>query len=83
MQRFQLTTSTDEDGVLNIRIPMETPRQQLEVLVVLQPLSAHTAERPELEEWPKGYFKTTAGAFQADPISRANQGEYEIREKIE
>lgn len=40
-------------------------------------------ESPESDEWPEGYFEETAGAFRDDPISRGDQGELQIRDKIE
>jgi hypothetical protein len=40
-----------------------------------------TVEAPE--PWPPYYFPETYGALSHDPLTRAPQGEFEIREPLE
>ena len=82
MKSIQLTAATDENGVLNIQIPMEAPRQKLEVLIVLQPVVNHSDAILDTDVWPEGFFEATAGAFRDDPIQRGEQEEFEDRETI-
>ncbi len=35
------------------------------------------------EPWPPDYFPETLGALNHDPLMRAQQGEFEIREPLE
>lgn len=42
-------------------------------------------EAPTAEElgWPPGFFEETAGMWQGEPLTRGEQGEYEIRKKMQ
>lgn len=38
---------------------------------------------PEALGWPPGYFEQTYGSLSNEPLERAPQGEYEVREKLQ
>lgn len=80
MNSVQLKTRVGTDGVLKLEIPVEVKEAELDVLVVFQPL----ARTPAVDElgWPVGFFKTVAGGWQGEPLSRAPQGDYEDRTEL-
>ena len=83
MKTIQLTTKTDENGMLSLQLPLDAPLQAMDVIVVLQPVSEGTKPETTSKGWPTGFFRKTAGAFAEDPIERPDQGDYEVREQIE
>jgi len=44
-------------------------------------LNIATQDKPS-KEWPSDFFEKTAGCLANDPIERAPQGDYEIREVL-
>ena len=82
MKSIQIKSRVGKDGILRLQVPVDMSDQDIEVLLVLQPVAQKVAHMPELSEWPADFFKTTAGAFKDRPLKREAQGEYEIREPI-
>jgi hypothetical protein len=81
MKTIQLTSRINEYGILRLQIPTDMPAQEVEILVVMQPM---TRNREILQDsgWPPEFFEKTAGIFQDEPLERAEHGEYEIREVL-
>jgi len=79
MKTIRLTSHVGNDGILSLALPDEMKGQNLDILVVLQPIK--NASTPE-NAWPPDFFKKTYGATAHDPIERAPQGEFEIRESL-
>jgi hypothetical protein len=77
MKTIQLTSHVGNDGILSLRLPEEMKGQNLEILVVLQPIKNTSTHR---NAWPPDFFEKTYGATAHDPIERPPQGEFEIRE---
>ncbi len=73
------------DGTLSVEVPTPLREIEVDVMLVLQPLSAPPAALPALEGlgWPPGFFESTFGSLKNDPIERGPQGEYEVREVME
>jgi len=74
MQTIRMNTHIGTDGVLKLEVPLEMANTDLEILLVLQPISNRS--------WPKNYFEETAGSLADDPLERPPQGDYEVREPI-
>jgi hypothetical protein len=68
-KKIHLTAITDENGVLNLRIPTDAPRQKFNVFVTLKPLTDPSDEDKQTDGWPDGFFEATAGSFSTDPLS--------------
>ncbi|MBD2103119.1 hypothetical protein [Leptolyngbya sp. FACHB-261] len=70
-------------GVIEIR-SLELPAgATAEVIVLLDsPTSAPQTETPEDRGWPPGFFERTAGAWQGEPLTRGEQGEFEQRDEL-
>jgi hypothetical protein len=78
--RFQ--RRVDENGLLTIHVPRILRDLDLEVLVVLQPLTSSESDPEDSADehgWPKGFFKETYGSLAADPLERLPQGDIEER----
>jgi hypothetical protein len=70
-----VTERTGKDGVLHIRIPLETPEADFEVVLVVQPKGTGPTATPEQRGWPPGYFETTFGSITDETFTRPPQGE--------
>jgi len=82
MKSVQMRSHVGKDGILRLQVPVDISDQEIEVLLVLQPVDQKTADMPEPSGWPPDFFKITAGAFKDNPLKREAQGEYEIRESF-
>ena len=80
METIKLTTRIDSTGKLHLELPTKLANQQVEILIVLQPVKE---EQTDETGWPVGYFEETYGICADDPIERGDQGTFEIREPIE
>lgn len=81
MQTIRLQSHVGDDGVLRLQIPIELQDQDLEILLVYQPIAIKS--QISASAWPPDFFEETAGCLQDDPIARPSQGEYETREPLE
>jgi hypothetical protein len=70
MKTIHIVEKTGKDGILSLRIPLDRPEAEYEVVIVAQPT------RPTAEErgWPPGYFDL-AGSIDDDTFVRPPQGE--------
>ncbi|GEM_PF-645715 len=68
MKTIQFTSHISEDGILRLQIPTDMPTQEVEILIVVQPLIAKKKDMPEDSGWPPGFFEKTAGIFRDEPI---------------
>ena len=83
MKIVELRSRVGEDGVLRLEIPVEARSQELEVLIVMNPVSRPASPIAGSNAWPSGYFESTAGAFRNEPMERGDQGGYDYREPLE
>lgn len=44
---------------------------------------AALVERELVTEWPEGFFEEVIGGWQGEPLERAPQGEYEVRDQLD
>jgi hypothetical protein len=79
MKTIRLTSHVGNDGILSLPLPDEMKGQNLEILVVLQPIKNSSTNK---NGWPLDFFEKTYGATAHDPIERPPQGEFEIRELL-
>jgi hypothetical protein len=78
MESVKLKTHVGKDGLLQIQLPVEITDQDVEVLVIYQPV-ATTQKRI----WSPGFFERTFGAWQGEPLVREPQGDLPEREPLE
>jgi hypothetical protein len=67
--KTRLTAASDENGVLNLRIQTDAPRQNFKVFVAYKPLTDPSDEDHKTGDWPDGFFEATAGSFSTDPLT--------------
>jgi len=72
MQTIRVLEKTGKDGMLSLRIALDKPEAEYEVLVIVQPRMATTSL--EQRGWPPGYFDL-AGSIDDDTFCRHPQGE--------
>ncbi len=90
MKSIKLVSTTDADG--NLRVPLNLPNCQVEVVIVWEETHPANETGPSREGtqvapaggggWPRGFFDRFAGAFADDPIDRGDQGVAEEREQL-
>jgi hypothetical protein len=79
MHSISLRTQIGDDGTLRLEIPVGHTNTELEVMVIIQPVSE--AGR-SASGWPEGFFEQTAGSLAESPVTRKDQGDYEKREPL-
>ncbi len=80
METIKLQTHVGSDGLLKLELPAGVTNRDVEVLVVVQPLSEEAVDEMG---WPIGFFERTYGALADDPIERAPELPWAQRDKIE
>ena len=79
---FYRETIKNAPGI--IYVPDELRNRNVEVIILpLDEKQNGEAEETDANGYPIGFFERTAGALADDPIVRAPQGDYELREEIE
>ncbi|RKZ39208.1 MAG: hypothetical protein DRR00_33570 [Candidatus Parabeggiatoa sp. nov. 3] len=66
-----------------LTIPVPAAFQNGSVEIIMLPLDETTSQgMVKNNDWPPYFFEKTAGCLADDPIERAPQGDYEIREVL-
>lgn len=76
MQSVKLCSHTGADGVLHLDIPTEIVSGDIEVEVIIKPIT------PLQRDWMPGFFEEVVGGWAGEPLERAEQGEFEMRETM-
>jgi hypothetical protein len=66
----------EPNGTLSLRLPTGLPESDVEVVVIVQPVSGSVAH------WPEDFFEQTYGAFAEHPLERAPQSEFDARQSL-
>lgn len=89
MESIKLKSKIGDDGILQIQVPDNLKNQNLEILVVFQPIASpdnqpkHTTENtPESLGWSPGFFENVVGSWEGEPLERPPQLPFEIREEL-
>ena len=81
MQSITLHSHVGEDGILQLSVPVGMTDVDLEVVVIVQPIiEKEKAKTPEELGWTPGFFEKTFGAWEGEPLTRGEQGEFQERE---
>ena len=84
MQSITLHSHVGEDGILQLSVPVGMTDVDLEVMVIVQPIvNSKSAKTPEELGWTPGFFDKTFGAWEGEPLTRGEQGEFQEREPLE
>jgi hypothetical protein len=79
MTHIQLVSKVGPDGFLRVPLPQEMKDQELEILLVIQPIQPQVKRQTG---GPPGFFEKTYGCLADDQIERAPQGTFEVRESL-
>ncbi|HIE01218.1 MAG TPA: hypothetical protein EYP59_13175 [Thiotrichaceae bacterium] len=84
MQKITLNSRIGSDGFLNLKMPNNLINTECKITVILQPITPMESKPKTPEElgWTPGFFERTAGAWEGEPLTRDEQGEYEQREAL-
>jgi hypothetical protein len=78
-----LNSRADAEGFLHLKVPVALPNAEIKVTITFQPILPVSAKpTPEELGWSPGFFEQTAGAWEGEPLTRGEQGEYEPREEL-
>lgn len=84
MESIKLKSHVGDDGVLKIQVPVGFKNEDLEVMVIFQPLKSRDRNSATLESrgWQPGFFEEVIGSWEGEPLERPEQLPYEIREEL-
>lgn len=77
MHSIKLQTHVGNDGVLQLQLPVGMINQDLEVIIIYQPVNQN-----QKRAWSPGFFERTVGAWQGETLVRESQGELPEREPL-
>jgi hypothetical protein len=67
---------------LHVDVPSDLVETDVEVMVIVQPVSQSDLGRTEELGWSTGFFESVVGGWQGEPLTRELEGEYETRERL-
>ena len=84
MQSIMLSSRVGQDGVLKLSVPLGLPGVEMEVMIIIQPVTQpRPSELPDGLGWPPAFFEHTFGCLRDESLVREPQGEYEIRDELQ
>jgi len=81
MQSLTLHSHIGADGILLLKVPFTDDDANLEVKVIIQPITSQPKTSEKLG-YPPGFFGEVIGGWVGEPLVRAEQGELEPRERL-
>ncbi|NEQ69163.1 MAG: hypothetical protein F6K21_27485 [Symploca sp. SIO2D2] len=84
MESIKLKSHVGDDGVLKIQVPVYLKNEDLEVMIIFQPIKSEDDNSATLESrgWQPGFFEEVIGGWEGKPLERPEQLPYEIREEL-
>jgi len=75
MLSHTLHTHVGSDGILKLEMPISITISDLEVILIVNPVSP-------IVEWPPSFFTDILGVWEGSPLTRDPQGSYESRDEL-
>jgi hypothetical protein len=83
LKKMNFYRKTIKNAPSVISIPKELRNRDVEIIILpLEEEKTNGEIEVDKNGYPIGFFEETAGSLADDPIERAPQGKYEIREEI-
>ncbi|MEC4896113.1 MAG: hypothetical protein SAL07_11435 [Oscillatoria sp. PMC 1051.18] len=84
MESIKFKSHVGDDGILQIQVPVSFKNEDLEVMVIFQPLKSKNSNSATLESknWQPGFFEEVIGSWEGEPLERPEQLPYEVREEL-
>ncbi|MEH2379871.1 MAG: hypothetical protein V7K27_13455 [Nostoc sp.] len=76
MESIKLCSHVGADGILHLDIPSGIVSGDIEVEVIIKPISQSQ------KEWMPDFFEEVIGGWAGKPLERPEQGEFETRETL-
>ncbi|OCQ99547.1 hypothetical protein BCD64_10870 [Nostoc sp. MBR 210] len=87
MESIKIRTHIGNDGILQIQLPPEIANQELDVVIVFQPVSPESSQTTNKTPQELGYshrfLENVIGSWEGEPLERAEQLPFENREEIQ
>jgi len=83
MRSFKIKSNVGKDGILRLQLPVNTPEQEVEIIVVMQTIHKQAEKRSEIigKGLPDYFFQDVVGGWSGDLV-RPDQGDFETREEL-
>jgi hypothetical protein len=82
MRSILIRSRVGADGVLHLDVPSGLAETEVEVTVILQPITERASNQTGDLNWSLGFFESVVGGWEGEPLARANEAAYEIRERM-
>lgn len=82
MQSILIRSRVGADGMVHLDVPCSLTETEVEVIVILQPITQPAPGRTEGSAWPPGFFESVVGGWEGEPLAREDEGEYETRKRL-
>ncbi|MBD2363861.1 hypothetical protein H6G36_22190 [Anabaena minutissima FACHB-250] len=87
MESIKIRTHIGNDGILQIQLPPESANQELDVVIVFQPVipepSETKAKTPQELGYSHKFLENVIGSWEGEPLERPEQLPFENREEIQ
>lgn len=83
MQSIKVRSHIGPDGILHLDIPVGVHDADLEVTVMVQPVTAPKTKTTEELGYPPDFFERTFGSLRDEHLEREPQGELQEREPLD
>ncbi|MBD2437053.1 hypothetical protein [Nostoc sp. FACHB-110] len=87
MESIKIRTHIGNDGILQIQLPPEIANQELDVVIVFQPvspeISQNTAKTPQELGYSHRFLENVIGSWEGETLERPEQLPFENREEIQ
>jgi hypothetical protein len=80
METLKFKTRVGSDGVVKLEIPTDLRDQEVEIVLVMQPLAVEPLDNMG---YPIGYFEETYGMFADEPLKRNQPTHPDVQDDID
>ncbi|MBW4672805.1 MAG: hypothetical protein KME52_01790 [Desmonostoc geniculatum HA4340-LM1] len=87
MESIRIRTFIGDDGILQVQLPPEITNQELDVVIVFQPVikesSQSSIQTPQELVYSHRFVEEVIGSWEGKPLERPEQLPFEEREEIQ
>ncbi|MBD2202713.1 hypothetical protein H6G33_17700 [Calothrix sp. FACHB-1219] len=87
MESIKVRTYIGNDGILQVQLPPEIVNQELDVVIVFQPViqeaSQSASKTPQELGYSHRFVAEVVGSWEGEPLERPEQLAFEEREEIQ
>jgi hypothetical protein len=82
MRSILIRSRVGADGILHLDVPSSLVDTDVEVMVIVAPVSQSDLGHTNELAWSTGFFESVVGGWQGERLIRESEGEYETRAKL-